>query len=81
MASKRALARLDSLVWILIFGGLLTLVLGIATHGEAVIAGWSLSVLGGIATGAGIVLIWVRSRLREDPAPPADRPPKPETTA
>ena len=49
MATPRTLARLDALIWTLIFGGLLTLVLGIATHGEAVVAGWSLSVLGAIA--------------------------------
>ena len=81
MASKRALARLDALVWTLIFGGLLTLVLGIATHGEAVVAGWSLSVLGGIAVATGVILIWVRSRLREEPAAPAERHKKPETNA
>jgi len=82
MASRRTLARLDALIWALIFGGLLTLVLGIATHGQAVIAGWSLSVLGGIAAAAGAALVWVRSRLREDPpAEPAPRNDKPETPA
>jgi hypothetical protein len=66
MASARTLARLDALIWTLIFGGLLVLVLGIASHGEARVAGWSLSVLGGLAAAAGGVLIYVRSRLTED---------------
>jgi hypothetical protein len=35
MASARTLARLDALIWTLIFGGLLVLVLGIASHDEA----------------------------------------------
>jgi hypothetical protein len=80
MASARTLARLDALIWTLIFGGLFMLVLGIASHDEAVIAGWSLSVLGTIAAGTGFVLIWVRSRLPEDPPPPPSRQ-DPETRA
>ena len=68
MASARTLARLDSLSWIFIFAGLLVLVLGIVTHGQARIAGWSLSVLGALATVAGVVMIIVRSRLSEDRA-------------
>ena len=68
MASARTLARLDALTWTLIFAGLLVLVLGIATHDEARIAGWSLSVLGGLAAAAGVVLIVIRSRLPEDAA-------------
>ncbi len=67
MATPRTLARLDALIWTLIFGGLVSLVLGIAPHGEAVVAGWSLPVLGAIAAAAGVVLIVVRSRMREEP--------------
>ncbi|MEJ5988926.1 hypothetical protein WG902_02920 [Ramlibacter sp. PS3R-8] len=68
MASARTLKRLDALIWTLIFAGLLVLVLGIASHDEARIAGWSLSVLGAIAAGVGVGLIYVRSRLPEDQA-------------
>ena len=68
MASARTLKRLDALIWSLIFAGLLVLVLGIATHGEARIAGWSLSVLGIVTAAVGIVLIYVRSRLPLDDA-------------
>ena len=71
MPSARTLARLDALVWILIFGGLLVLILGIASHDVAVIAGWSLTALGGTAAAAGVVLIFVRSRLREAPPAPS----------
>lgn len=67
MASARALKRLDALVWTLIFGGLFMLILGLASHDEAAIAGWSLTVLGGIAAAAGVVLVYVRSRLPETP--------------
>lgn len=63
MASARALARIDALAWTLIYGGLLALVLGIASHDETVVGGWSLSVLGIVAAVAGVVLIVLRSRL------------------
>jgi hypothetical protein len=82
MPSARSLARLDALVWTLIFGGLFLVILGIATHDEAVIAGWSLTVLGGIAAAAGVVLIYVRSRLPEPPPAPGAQSPQqrpPET--
>ena len=69
MADGRTLARLDTLAWALIYGGLFTLILGIAAHGEAMVAGWSLSVVGTLATAVGIVLIVVRARLTP-PAPP-----------
>lgn len=76
MASPRTLARLDNLIWTLIFGGLIVLVLGIASHRETAIGGWTLSVLGSLATAAGGVLVVVRSRLQEDPPASAQSHPK-----
>jgi hypothetical protein len=71
MPDARTLARLDALAWTLIYGGLFTLVLGIASHGHTVIGGWSLSVLGVLAAVAGVVLIIVRARMGpEDPPQP-----------
>jgi hypothetical protein len=82
MTTARTLARIDALAWTLIFGGLLVLVLGIASHDETAIGGWSLSILGGLAAVAGVVLIFVRARLRETPAPGAQSPSQnPETKA
>jgi hypothetical protein len=71
MASARTLARIDALAWMLIYGGLFALVLGVASHDETAIGGWSLSVLGTMSAIAGVVLIVVRSRLRETPPPGA----------
>lgn len=67
MTEQRTLARLDVLAWVLIYGGLFTLVLGIASHGRTAVGGWSLSVLGAVATVAGIVVIVVRARLSRKP--------------
>ena len=59
-------ARLDRLIWILIFGGLFAVVLGFASRVGAPATGWSLMVLGGLVCATGVVLIWVRSRLGPD---------------
>jgi hypothetical protein len=77
MATARTLARIDTAIWVLIYGGLFCIVLGIATGKSQVLASWSLAVLGGIAVVAGIVLIAVRSRLREAPPPGAQSSPDP----
>jgi hypothetical protein len=69
MAAGRTLARLDAIAWSLIYGGLFTLILGIAAHGDAKVAGWSLSVVGMLAAVAGVVLIVVRARLTLPPPP------------
>lgn len=66
MATVQALARLQKVVWILIYGGLLTLVLGLSTQRTDEVVGWTLVVIGGVLAAVGVVLIWVRSRLKPD---------------
>jgi hypothetical protein len=72
MTTKRTLERIELLVWVLIYGGLFALVLGIAAHDETAVGGWSLSVLGTLAAAAGVVLIYVRSRMHETAEPGAE---------
>ena len=67
MASPRFLQRLHQLIWVLIYGGLITLVLGIATARTDDALGWSLGLIGGVVTALGVALIVVRARLRPDP--------------
>ena len=64
MSAPRSLQRLHHLIWALIYGGLLTRVLGLATASTDNVVGWSLIVVGGIAAAAGVVLIDVRARLK-----------------
>lgn len=66
MATPHTLRRLHKLIWVLIYGGLLALVLGIATARTDDTIGWSLMVVGGIVAAAGVVLIGVRARLKTD---------------
>jgi hypothetical protein len=68
MTTPHTLARLDTLIWGLIYGGLFLLILGIASHDETLVGGWSLSVIGAVLTLAGAALIVVRSRMKETPA-------------
>lgn len=59
-------------VWPLIFGGMGIGMLGLWTlESEAPVA-YVLSVLGGIMIAAGVLLVWVRSRIGKTP----DAPPK-----
>lgn len=57
----------EKLVWILIYGGLLAVALGIALQQRGSPAlGWTLGVGGGLVAAVGVVLIWVRSRQKDD---------------
>ena len=67
MATPSTLQRLQKLIWVLIYGGLLTLVLGIATARTDASIGWVLMVGGGVVAAVGVVLIAVRARLKADP--------------
>ena len=67
MAAAHTLQRLQKLIWVLIYGGLLTLVLGIATARTDASTGWVLMVGGGVVAAVGVVLIAVRARLKADP--------------
>ena len=64
-STNAKLIRLERMVWVLIYGGLLGIVLGhfVAETDQAL--AYSLAIGGGIAVVVGIVLIVVRSRLHE----------------
>jgi len=55
--------RIETLVWVLVYGGLLAIGLGIAVQRSDAALGWGLVIAGGIAAALGVVLIWVRSRM------------------
>ncbi|MBT9511692.1 MAG: hypothetical protein IV104_05030 [Acidovorax sp.] len=69
MAAPHTLQRLHKLIWVLIYGGLLTLVLGFATARTDATTGWVLVVGGAVVAAVGVVLIAVRARLKADPTP------------
>ena len=60
-------ARLHKIIWALIFGGLLTLILGVFVGRTDDAIGWTMVAAGCVLTAVGAVLIYVRSRLKETP--------------
>ncbi|MES2363325.1 MAG: hypothetical protein V4646_16260 [Pseudomonadota bacterium] len=66
-SSGKFIARLQALIWILIYGGLLTLVLGLSVQRTSDPIGWSMVVGGALVAALGAVLIYVRSRLKTGP--------------
>ena len=60
------MARLHKIIWTLIFGGLLTVILGIFVGKTDDVIGWTMIVMGSVMAGAGTVLIYVRSTMTSD---------------
>ena len=58
------IARLHRLIWVLIYGGLLTLVLGLMVQRTEPDTGWLMAGGGAAAAALGLVLIFVRARMR-----------------
>jgi hypothetical protein len=66
MAPQRKVQWLHRLIWVLIYGGLLTLVLGLATARANGAQALPLLLGGGVAALVGVALIGVRARMRVD---------------
>jgi hypothetical protein len=62
-------STLETLAWVLLYGGLLLLCLSVFVFrgGDAAHLGWTLVVVGAGSSGAGIVAIWWRSRQGDAP--------------
>jgi hypothetical protein len=60
---SKTIARLQTLIWVLIYGGLLTLVLGLSLQRSDEVLGWVMVAGGGVVAAVGFALIYVRSRL------------------
>ena len=60
------LMRLETLIWVLIYGGLLTLVVGLFMSRREDGAGFEMVVGGAVLAAIGACLIYVRSKLREE---------------
>ena len=59
-------ARLHKIIWALIFGGLLTLILGIFVGKTDDVIGWMMITAGALMTLVGAILIYVRSTMTSD---------------
>lgn len=71
MATATELKRLQTLIWVLIFGGLLALVLGLSVRRLDAPLGWLLVTGGAVLAAVGAALIFLRARMGQ---PSADQP-------
>ncbi len=63
MFTEKTISRVENAIWILLYGGLLTLVLGLFTQRADDALGLALVVGGGMAAALGAVLVYARSRM------------------
>ena len=73
MATSLELKRLQVLIWVLIFGGLMTLVLGLSLGRYDPSKGLACVVVGGLLAAVGALLILLRARLKNEGASPPPR--------
>ena len=59
----RRVARVEALVWVFVYGGLLTLVLGLFMDRQQDGSGTLLMVIGAVAAAVGALLLFLRSRM------------------
>ena len=69
MVLKTSTSRVAALTWVLIFGGMLMLALGLVVGRSDPALGWAIGAASIAAIVVGVLLIWVRSRME-----PGDRP-------
>jgi len=55
--------RIGTLIWVLIFGGLFVVGMGIALERSGQSYGWGFIGVGGVGIAVGCLLVWVRSRM------------------
>lgn len=67
-------STLDTLIWVLIYGGLLGVGLGLSVQRSHNGLGATVVVIGGCVAALGFALIYVRSRMKDDNAPEKKTP-------
>jgi len=61
-------STLDTLIWVLIYGGLLSVGLGLSVGRSDDALGWTIVSGGGITAAVGVLLVFVRARMKDDKA-------------
>lgn len=65
IAQRRKRHWVENLTWVMIYGGLLALALGIAVANAGTALGWLVGLGGGVAAVSGFSLIIVRARMKD----------------
>ena len=66
MALHLTSQRLHTIIWVLVYGGLLTLVLGLSVQRSDDDLGWSMVAAGFTVALLGFALVFVRARMKAD---------------
>jgi xanthine/uracil/vitamin C permease (AzgA family) len=69
MVLKWSAARVGALTWVLIFGGVLMLALGLVVSRNDAALGWGIAAVSIAAIAIGVLLIWLRSRMEKTGGP------------
>ena len=56
----------EKLVWVYVYAGMILLGLGLAVQRSDTAIGWTIAVIGSASIFIGIVLVWVRSRMKRE---------------
>ena len=62
---SRAASRIETWIWVLVYLGLILLGLGLSVQRSDAALGWTIAAVGSGAVAVGIVLIWLRSRMKD----------------
>ena len=60
-------STVDTLIWVLVYGGLILVGLGVSVQRSDNGLGLGLAIVGGVVAVVGFALIYVRSRMNETP--------------
>ncbi len=58
--------RIDTWVWVFIFLGMMVLGIGLSVQRSDAALGWGIAAAGITLSAIGIVLVWIRSRMKDD---------------
>ena len=68
-------STVDTLIWVLVYGGLIGVGLGLSVQRAASGLGLGLAIIGAVTAVVGLALIYVRSRMKELPPTTTDKTP------
>ena len=55
-------ARIDSWIWVLVYGGLIVFGVGLTVQRSDEAFGWVIALFGALLIAVGVLLVWIRSR-------------------
>ena len=55
--------KVEAWVWVLVYGGMIVLGIGLAVLRTDAGTGWAMACAGGVLVAVGALLVWVRSRM------------------